>query len=59
MFPSWRGFPPGALASSHSPKAYVRLIDESKLPVGVSESVYGLCVDCDVTCPGCTLPFAQ
>ena len=44
--PCQRGFPPGAPASSHSPKT-CRLIGDSKLPVGVNVSVNGclsLCV---------------
>jgi len=44
--PCQRGFPPGAPASSHSPKT-CRLIGDSKLSVGVNVSVNGclsLCV---------------
>ena len=46
--PCVRGFSPGTPASSHSPKTCsLGLIGDSKLPVGVSESVNGclsLCV---------------
>merc|ERR1712035_232177 len=43
---------------------HVRLIGDSKLPVGVNVSVSGclsMCQPCDklATCPGCTPPLAQ